>query len=131
MGVYHGRLSNLTRMELTEGERRKIRKEARKEFEELNRYNFPSQRKFDVNEIEPALRRERTDSKEEKVRVLFLIILLGALFATILHFVVEPGILPKAHAEGYSNQTELCAQYLHDSALNGTAAQETLKTICN
>lgn len=97
---------------------------------EGNRYNFPSQRKFDLNEIEPALRRERTRSKERKLEILAWIIFIGTLLATICHFTYEKTLVPTAHAEGYSNQTELCSQYLGDTALAGTAAEITLNQIC-
>lgn len=107
-----------------------------------NRYNFPSQRKFDVNEIEPALRRnnysykclshyESERSKARKVKILWGIIIIGTILATICHFVVEPGILPTPKAEAASNQQELCDRYLADSSLNGTAGKMTLLSICN
>lgn len=93
------------------------------------RYPFPSTQKFDINNIEAPLRRQK--AKKFSFDYLFWGVFVGVLAGTIfLHFVVEPMLTPVAHAEGYSNQTELCSQYLHDSALNGTAAQETLKTIC-
>jgi hypothetical protein len=86
-------------------------------------YNFPSS--F-INEIEAPLRRQ----KKEKSDVLFWIVLMGVLLGTILHFVVEPLLTPKAHAEEYSNKTEMCS-HLTDPALNGTSAKQTLLTICN
>lgn len=89
-------------------------------------YKFPSNAKveFDPSEIEPSLR--RVSSK--KTNWLFWL-LMGVLLATVLHFTIEPLLTPQAHADTIQNP--LCEQYLHDSALNGTAAQETLNKICN
>jgi hypothetical protein len=86
---------------------------------------------FPLSDIEPSLRRECTESKVRKVEVLFWIIILGALLATTLHFVVEPRLFPTPVAQAASNQQELCNRYLVDSSLNGTAAKQTLLTICN
>lgn len=94
------------------------------------KYPFPSTQKFDINNIEAPLRRQKS-SKAKKIDILFWAVMAGLLVVSILHFVVEPMLTPVAHAEEYSNQSELCSQYLGDTKLSGTAAEQTLKTICN
>lgn len=94
--------------------------------------DLPSKRSALINEIEAPLRRKFR--KERNYTWLWLLVI--AILATILLMQIS-GIVDEQAKQALefkkaqaAEVQPLCRQYLTDSKLNGTAAMETLKSVC-
>lgn len=92
--------------------------------------DLPSKRAKLLMEIEKPLRRKFR--RERKYGWLAVLLFIACL--TVLYIFVARIVDDQAHAAEVSRESTystLCAQYKADSSLVGTAAEATLKGVCN
>lgn len=79
------------------------------------------------NEVEHCLRRK---TKKEWQPSTLILITLSIIVATLAYFIVAKVTDDQAQASTKVHSA-LCNRYLNDSSLNGTSAEETLKSLCS